>query len=132
MMAEATSRIRRLIANELGDCLDEDVEKRMAEIEELADRAFRSNETREIFAVLGNETRYRLARTLAVSDEEMCVCELESLVEVTNSAVSHALSDLVDAGLVHRRKEGNWRYYRSTELATSLFETADRQVGTDE
>lgn len=131
-MPEATRRIRRLISNELGDCVDEDVEKRMAEIEELADRAFGNDATREVFAVLGNETRYRLARALATSEEERCVCELEPLVEVSNSAVSHALSDLVDADLVHRRKEGNWRYYRTTELATSLFETADQQVATDE
>lgn len=131
-MPEATKRIRRLISNELGDCLDEDVEKRMAEIEELADRAFENDATREVFAVLGNETRYRIARALATSEEERCVCELEPLVEVSNSAVSHALSDLVDGGLVHRRKEGNWRYYRSTKLAESLFMTADAQVATNE
>lgn len=131
-MAESTNRIRRLITNELGDCGDEDIEERMAEIEALADRAFRYDATREVFAVLGDRTRYRLARALAISGEEMCVCELEALVEVSNSAVSHALSDLVDADLLHRRKEGNWRYYHSTGLAESLFETADRQVATDE
>ena len=127
-MTDATGRLRRLITDELGDCSDGDVERRLTEIERLAERVFRTDGTRQVFAVLGNETRYRLARALAVAGDDMCVCELEPLVEVSNSAVSHALSDLVDAGLVHRRKHGNWRYYRTTELAEVLFETADRET----
>lgn len=51
--------------------------------------------------------------------------ELESLVDVSESAVSHALSDLGNAGLVARRTEGNWRYYTATRLAADLFEAAD-------
>ncbi len=123
-MAESTTRIRRLITDELGDCCDEDVEQRLAELQSLAETAFGDESIRPVFAVLGNETRYRIARALAVADEELCVCELEPLVDVSESAVSHALSDLVDAGLITRRKEGNWRYYTTTDLADSLFETA--------
>ena len=123
-MAESTTRIRRLITDELGDCCDEDVEQRLAELQSLAETAFGDESIRPVFAVLGNETRYRIARALAVADEELCVCELEPLVDVSESAVSHALSDLVDAGLITRRKEGNWRYYTSTDLAETLFETA--------
>ncbi len=127
-MAESSARIRRLIADELGECCNEDVDRRLEELDALADAAFEDDRTRKVFAVLGNETRYRLARALAVSDGELCVCELEPLVDVSESAVSHALSALVDAGLVTRRKEGNWRYYRSTDLAERLFATADRGV----
>ena len=123
-MAESATRIRRLITDELGDCCDEDVEQRLAELQSLAETAFGDESIRPVFAVLGNETRYRIARALAVADEELCVCELEPLVDVSESAVSHALSDLVDAGLITRRKEGNWRYYTTTDLADSLFETA--------
>ena len=123
-MAASTTRIRRLITDELGDCCDEDVEQRIDELQSLAETAFSDDGIRPIFAVLGNETRYRIARTLAVADEELCVCELEPLVDVSESAVSHALSDLVDAGLISRRKAGNWRYYTTTDLAETLFETA--------
>jgi len=131
-MAESTTRIRRLIADELGDCCDDDVEQRLDELQSLADTAFSDDTARPIFAVLGNETRYRLARALAVAEEELCVCELEPLVDVSESAISHALSDLVDAGLVARRKDGNWRYYRTTDIVETLFETADRRVTGDE
>jgi len=127
-MAESTTRIRRLLADELGECCDADVERRLDELESLAESAFADDPVRPVFAVLGDETRYRLARALAVADDDLCVCELESLVDVSESAVSHALSDLVDAGLLTRRKDGNWRYYETTALADELFGTADAEV----
>ncbi|WP_225335944.1 ArsR/SmtB family transcription factor [Halomicrobium urmianum] len=131
-MAGSSTRIRRLLADELDNCCEEDVEQRLDELRTLAETAFNDDSTRPVFAVLGNETRYRLARVLAVTDEELCVCELEPLVDVSESAVSHALSDLVDAGLVARRKDGNWRYYEATALAETLFETVDQREPTDE
>ncbi|WP_232686553.1 ArsR/SmtB family transcription factor [Halobacterium zhouii] len=138
-MSQSTARLRRLLADELGECCDADVERRLDELQGLAATAFADGEerspsgsrtesdddTQTVFAVLGNETRYRLARVLSVAGDERCVCELEALVDVSESAVSHALSDLVDAGLVARRKDGNWRYYESTGLADSLFAVAD-------
>jgi DNA-binding transcriptional ArsR family regulator len=126
-MAESSTSIRNLLRAELGECCDADVERRLDDLDALASEAF-ADDARSVFAVLGDETRYRLARALAVADQELCVCELDSLVDVSESAVSHALADLVDAGLVTRRKAGNWRYYDATALATSLFETADEGV----
>ena len=131
-MAETRGRLRRLLGEKLGDCRDADVERRLDELESLADAAFDDDPVRPVFAALGNETRYRLARALVVSDDELCVCELESVVDVSESAVSHALSDLVDAGLATRRKDGNWRYYDATPLAQSLFDTAESRTDTDE
>lgn len=127
-MAQPTGRIRRLLTDELGDCRDEDVADRLDELHSLAETAYRDDAARPPFSALGDGTRYRLARALSIANGELCVCELEHLVDVSESAISHALSDLVDAELVTRRKEGNWRYYRTTDLADRLFETADRGV----
>jgi len=131
-MTDSTTRLRNLLREELGECCDADVDRRLDELQALGDSVVADDAARPVFAVLGNETRYRLARGLSVADEELCVCELESLVDVSESAVSHALSDLVDAGLATRRKDGNWRYYDATDLADDLFRTADRDVRTDE
>jgi DNA-binding transcriptional ArsR family regulator len=131
-MAESTTRLRNLLREEVGECCDADVDRRLEELQTLADDAFANDTARPVFAVLGNETRYRLVRALTAATEELCVCELEPLVDVSESAVSHALSDLVDAGLVTRRKEGNWRYYDATDLAGDLFRTAERGVTADE
>ncbi|WP_435180089.1 ArsR/SmtB family transcription factor [Halorussus sp. AFM4] len=127
-MAETETRLRRLIADDVGECCDDDVSRRLDELDELADETFADDGASTVFAVLGNETRYRLTRLLSAADDELCVCELEPLVDVSESAVSHALSDLADAGLVDRRKDGNWRYYTSTRLAEDLFATADGEV----
>lgn len=86
-----------------------------------------------VLKTLGDETRYTLVRTLVDAGEELCVCELAPLVDVSDSAVSHALSDLVDAGLLARRKEGTWRHYRPTERAEELLGAleATREVSAD-
>lgn len=131
-MAESTRRLHHLLEDKLGACREEDVKRRLDEIHHLATEVFTDDAIRQPFSVLGNDTRYRLARALSAANEELCVCELEPLVGVSESAVSHALSDLVEANLATRRKDGNWRYYRSTPLADSLFETAANHSHTDE
>lgn len=131
-MAESAPRLRRLIEDQVGSCRDEDVERRLKELSSLADRVFEGDAARPIFKVLGDRTRYRLARVISAADEELCVCELEPLVDVSPSAVSHALSDLVEAGLVTRRKAGNWRYYQTTDIADELIDIAVRMAGDDE
>ncbi|PSP51038.1 transcriptional regulator [Halobacteriales archaeon QH_3_68_24] len=78
---------------------------------------------------LSDDTRYRLARVLSAADGELCVCELSPLVAVSDSAVSHALSDLTEAGLVTRRKDGQWRYYDTTDRADALLEALDGTRG---
>lgn len=131
-MAESAPRLRRLIEDQVGSCRDEDVEHRLNELSSLAETAFEDDAVRPVFRVLGDRTRYRLTRVLSAADGELCVCELEPLVDVSQSAVSHALSDLVEAELVTRRKAGNWRYYRTTAVAEELFETAGRAVSDGE
>lgn len=79
----------------------------------------------QLLSAAGNDTRYELLRRIAAADGEICVCELEPTVGVSQSAVSQALSRLSTAGLVTRRKEGTWRYYDATPAAAALLETLD-------
>lgn len=118
-------RLRRLLAEELGECRSGDVERRVDELESLASTIPAAERDRVALRTLGDDTRYRLVRLLAAADEELCVCELAPLVDVSGSAVSHALSDLTDAGLVTRRKDGSWRYYRTTDRADRLVGALD-------
>lgn len=46
-------------------------------------------------------------------------------MDVSDSAVSHALSDLTDAELVTRRKDSTWRYYDTTKRAEQLVTVLD-------
>jgi DNA-binding transcriptional ArsR family regulator len=125
-MARSSERLERLVEEELGECCDEDVDRRMATLERYAaDRP--SNVDRDLAALkaLGNDTRYAIVRLLAAADRELCVCEVTPVVNVSDSAISHALSDLTAAGLVTRRKEGTWRYYGVTDRAESLLDALD-------
>jgi DNA-binding transcriptional ArsR family regulator len=126
-MSESTDRLRRLLAAELGECREADIEQRLAELDDLeaGTPLATAYEDAQVFAALGSETRYRLARLLVAAGEPMCVCELTPLVEVSDSAVSHALGELVAAGLADRHKEGRWSYYAATERAERLVETLD-------
>jgi DNA-binding transcriptional ArsR family regulator len=126
-MAASTDRLRRLIADEVGECCDADVERRLDDLDSLAERATtdRLDADCRAMAALGSGTRHRIARLLATADDALCVCELRPLVDVSESAVSHALSDLVDAGLVSRESRGKWRYYESTPPAQRVFAALD-------
>ncbi|WP_303722430.1 metalloregulator ArsR/SmtB family transcription factor [Malonomonas rubra] len=64
----------------------------------------------EIFKMLADPNRLRLLH--ALSQEEMCVCDLAALVEVSDSAVSHQLRLLRTARLVKCRRAGKMVYYR--------------------
>ncbi|NHN40833.1 winged helix-turn-helix transcriptional regulator [Halorubellus sp. JP-L1] len=86
----------------------------------------------QVLSAMGNDTRYELLRRIASVEDGVCVCDLETAVGVSQSAVSQALSRLYSAGLVTRRKEGSWRYYEPTETADRLLDTLDDLRGSDD
>ena len=63
----------------------------------------------ETFRVLGDPTRVRLVD--ALTHGERCVCDLATLVGLTESAVSHQLRLLRAARLVRVRRAGRLAYY---------------------
>ena len=63
----------------------------------------------EVFKLLGDPTRVRLVD--ALSHGERCVCDLASLVGLSESAVSHQLRLLRGARLVRVRRAGRLAFY---------------------
>ncbi|MEF8779718.1 MAG: metalloregulator ArsR/SmtB family transcription factor [Haloferacaceae archaeon] len=129
-MSSATERIQRYLEEELEDCRSEDVDQRLDELDALETvlSPDRVETELDILGALSNETRYKLVRFLVAADGELCVCELNALVAASESAISHALADLHEAGLVTRRKEGRWRMYSATNLAVALLTMLDGAV----
>lgn len=125
-MAQRSERLERLLEQELGECCDADVQNRIETLSEYTTN-LPSNPDSDLTALktLGNETRYIIVRLLAAAEQELCVCEITPVVDVSESAISHALSDLYEAGLVTRRKDGTWRYYEATERAMAVLEVLD-------
>ena len=63
----------------------------------------------ETFRVLGDPTRVKIV--FALSNEELCVCDLATVVGASQSAVSHSLRTLRQMDLVRFRKVGKIAYY---------------------
>jgi ArsR family transcriptional regulator len=63
----------------------------------------------ETFKILGDPTRLNIIHLL--SRQELCVCDLASLLNATNSLVSHQLRVLRNLRLVKVRREGQKAFY---------------------
>ncbi|MCL9817294.1 ArsR/SmtB family transcription factor [Natronocalculus amylovorans] len=123
----ASDRLQRYLSDERGSCTSDALQERLEELEEL-DAAVGGPDLEadvDLLSALSNETRYKIVRILHTADEELCVCEFAPLLDVSDSAISHALSQLTEAGLLTRRKDGKWRKYRSTNRATAILIALD-------
>ena len=63
----------------------------------------------DFFKVFGDPTRIRILSVLFKS--EMCVCDLASTLDMTQSAISHQLRLLKQMKLVKNRREGKTVFY---------------------
>ena len=123
----ASERLQRYLTDERGSCTNDALQERLEELEEL-DAAVGGPDLEsdvDLLSALSNETRYKIVRILHTADEELCVCEFAPLLEVSDSAISHALSQLTEAGLLTRRKDGKWRKYEATNRATAILIALD-------
>ncbi|MBI5212242.1 MAG: helix-turn-helix transcriptional regulator [Nitrospirae bacterium] len=81
----------------------------------------------ETFKVLGDSTRTKII--FALSQEELCVCDIANLLGATKSAVSHQLRILRNMRLVKYRKEGKIVFYSlDDEHITNLFNECLRHI----
>ena len=75
----------------------------------------------EVFKLLGDLTRTQILWVL--DKNEMCVCDIANVLNMTKSSISHQLAILRNAGIVNFRREGKEVYYRLDDLhITKLYE----------
>lgn len=63
----------------------------------------------ELFKIFGDSTRIRILYCLF--ENEMCVCDIATLLRMTQSAISHQLSLLKKSKLVKYRRDGKTVFY---------------------
>jgi ArsR family transcriptional regulator len=63
----------------------------------------------DLFKLFGDSTR--LGIIWALSESEMCVCDLCALLKMKQPAVSHQLKNLKQARIVKSRRDGKVIYY---------------------
>ena len=70
-----------------------------------------------LFKACGDPGRLQILH--ALQRQEMCVCDLAALLNVSESAVSHQLRLLRTMGMVANRREGTILYYRTMDKRLS-------------
>src|SRR5437764_11177152 len=63
------------------------------------------------FKALSDPARVAIINRLAAADE-VCVCDLNAVLELSQPTVSHHLRVLREAGLVESSRRGTWAFYR--------------------
>lgn len=75
-----------------------------------------------VFSAMGDPTRVRILD--AVADGELCVCDLQEVVDVAPNLLSYHLKVLRDAGLIEGTRRGRWIDYATTPQAAGLIAAA--------
>lgn len=63
-----------------------------------------------LFKALGDENRLRMINLL--QGEELCVCEIEAILDTSQSNVSRHLTKLRSEDIVIFKKKAQWTYYQ--------------------
>jgi ArsR family transcriptional regulator, lead/cadmium/zinc/bismuth-responsive transcriptional repressor len=81
----------------------------------------------DTFRILGDPTRVRIVD--ALTEGELCVCDIAEQVGISESAVSHQLRLMRSMRLVRGRREGRCVYYTlDDQHILSLFQQGLRHV----
>jgi len=73
----------------------------------------------EILKALGDETRLRILYLL--NKETLCVCDLEAVLNLSQSNASRHLIKLKHAKLITSEKQAQWVYYRVDKTSLERY-----------
>ncbi|HEY8715049.1 MAG TPA: metalloregulator ArsR/SmtB family transcription factor [Candidatus Acidoferrum sp.] len=71
-----------------------------------------------MFRAFSDQTRLRILHLLLGG--ELCVCDIVTVIDVPQPTASRHLSYLLRAGLIQKRKEGLWAYYKLAPATSAL------------
>lgn len=63
-----------------------------------------------LMKALADPTRLKILKL--IMDTELCVCDLQALLQISQPAVSQHMAKLKAVGLVTERKVGMWTHYK--------------------
>lgn len=73
----------------------------------------------QILKALSDDTRIRILNILR--DGSLCVCEIEAILEITQSNASRHLNKLTNANLVSYYKEAKFIYYKLDDKTLNQY-----------
>ncbi|KUG14359.1 arsenical resistance operon repressor [hydrocarbon metagenome] len=81
-----------------------------------------------VFKALSDETRLRIF--LLLGEQELCVCQIQVALAISQTRVSRHLTVLRHAGLVAARREGLWMYYSRAEPESPVIRKFTKNLTT--
>lgn len=88
----------------------------------------------KLFKALSDETRLRIM--VLLTERELCVCQIESALNLSQVKVSHHLTVLRYSELVKNRQKGIWVYYSlakpRNKIEECLFESFRKYLYKDD
>ena len=102
----------------------------IAKLRKLASRYGEEDAARqaEFFRAISDPTRLKVARLLS-ENEELCVCEIQMALELTQPLTSYHLNILRRSGVVKAIKKERWVHYRLDEGSRELLQLVQRIWG---
>jgi DNA-binding transcriptional ArsR family regulator len=73
-----------------------------------------------VLALAGNEVRLKILFLLA-EEQQLCVCDIADVLQMTVSAVSQHLRKLKDGGVLHAHKVGQTVFYALSQPHLSIL-----------
>lgn len=82
-------------------------------------------ELSELFKTFGDSTRIRILFCLLI--DEMCVCDIANLLQMSQSAISHQLAILKRQKLIKARRDGKAMFYSLADdhVRTIIYQGMD-------
>ena len=85
------------------------------------------NHLAEFFKILGDTTRVKILH--ALDQNEMCVCDIANVLNMSKSSISHQLGTLRRSGIVKCRKQGKEVFYMlDDEHVQEVFEVGMEHI----
>ena len=84
----------------------------------------------DLFRIFGDETRIKILYVLF--EDEVCVCDLAKLLDMSQSAISHQLRQLKLTRLIKSRREGKTVFYSlADEHVRTLLSQGTEHISED-
>lgn len=87
-----------------------------------------------VLKALADPVRLRIVNRIAdAPDREICACDLPDVLDRSQPTVSHHLSQLVAASVLHREQRGKWAWFRLRDdrLADIIRALTPQRVSAD-
>lgn len=79
-----------------------------------------------MFNALADKNRLKILNQISQSpNKSLCVCDLETLLDLKQSKLSYHLKKLVDSQILILEKHGTWNYYKINEAQIQVVLTED-------